>query len=88
MKLGPALKLRKILANKLGGPCPCVSCVLQSQVITAQTLPSSKTMPLCLGELKESSVNILNANNEPLSSKDNIGISCSSSPSASADSGS
>lgn len=28
MKLGPALKLRSVLAKKLGGPCPCVSCTL------------------------------------------------------------
>ncbi|KFB49260.1 AGAP010158-PA-like protein [Anopheles sinensis] len=26
MKLGPALKLRSMLAKKLGGPCPCALC--------------------------------------------------------------
>lgn len=35
MKLGPALKLRSILAKKLGGPCPCVACVAQAQQILA-----------------------------------------------------
>lgn len=38
MKLGPALKLRSVLAKKLGGPCPCVSCVAQvQQVLALQT---------------------------------------------------
>lgn len=38
MKLGPTLKLRSILAKKLGGPCPCVSCVAQvQQVLALQT---------------------------------------------------
>ncbi|EDX04647.1 GD22202 [Drosophila simulans] len=35
MKLGPALKLRSILAKKLGGPCPCVACVAQAQQMLA-----------------------------------------------------
>uniref|UniRef100_A0A1I8MTU6 SAM domain-containing protein n=1 Tax=Musca domestica TaxID=7370 RepID=A0A1I8MTU6_MUSDO len=35
MKLGPALKLRSMLAKKLGGPCPCVSCVAQAQQMLA-----------------------------------------------------
>lgn len=35
MKLGPALKLRSMLAKKLGGPCPCVACVAQAQQILA-----------------------------------------------------
>ncbi|XP_037958416.1 myosin-G heavy chain [Teleopsis dalmanni] len=35
MKLGPALKLRSMLAKKLGGPCPCVACVAQAQHILA-----------------------------------------------------
>ncbi|EAT42751.1 AAEL005743-PA [Aedes aegypti] len=26
MKLGPALKLKSMLAKKLGGPCPCALC--------------------------------------------------------------
>ncbi|KAM7350949.1 SAM-motif ubiquitously expressed punctatedly localized protein isoform 1-T4 [Cochliomyia hominivorax] len=38
MKLGPALKLRSVLAKKLGGPCPCVSCIaLVQQVLALQT---------------------------------------------------
>lgn len=38
MKLGPALKLRSVLAKKLGGPCPCVACVAQvQQVLALQT---------------------------------------------------
>ncbi|XP_058056302.1 uncharacterized protein LOC131207693 [Anopheles bellator] len=28
MKLGPALKLRSMLAKKLGGPCPCTLCAV------------------------------------------------------------
>lgn len=28
MKLGPALKLRSVLAKKLGGPCSCIACSL------------------------------------------------------------
>lgn len=41
MKLGPALKLRSILAKKLGGPCPCVSCttLLQQQQQQQQPPP-------------------------------------------------
>ncbi|XP_036329372.1 putative GPI-anchored protein pfl2 [Rhagoletis pomonella] len=38
MKLGPALKLRSLLAKKLGGPCPCVACLTQArQVLALQT---------------------------------------------------
>ncbi|XP_053961140.1 probable serine/threonine-protein kinase nek3 [Anastrepha ludens] len=35
MKLGPALKLRSILAKKLGGPCPCVTCITQARQMLA-----------------------------------------------------
>lgn len=35
LKLGPALKLRSVLAKKLGGPCPCVSCIAQVQQVLA-----------------------------------------------------
>ncbi|XP_055916456.1 putative uncharacterized protein DDB_G0281251 [Eupeodes corollae] len=35
MKLGPALKLKSMLAKKLGGPCPCVSCSSQAQLLAA-----------------------------------------------------
>ncbi|XP_012157920.1 uncharacterized protein LOC101460610 isoform X2 [Ceratitis capitata] len=31
MKLGPALKLRSMLAKKLGGPCPCAACITQAR---------------------------------------------------------
>ncbi|XP_053673893.1 uncharacterized transmembrane protein DDB_G0289901 [Anopheles nili] len=36
MKLGPALKLRSMLAKKLGGPCPCALC----------SVPPSATPPV------------------------------------------
>ncbi|XP_055858463.1 uncharacterized protein DDB_G0283357 [Episyrphus balteatus] len=35
MRLGPALKLKSMLAKKLGGPCPCVSCSSQAQLLAA-----------------------------------------------------
>ncbi|KAL5281940.1 SAMD11 family protein [Megaselia abdita] len=80
MKLGPALKFRRILSNKLGGPCPCVSCM--QQIITTQSTSGSNiATTLC-------HVNNRDIGNEHISIKDNLGISCSSSPSASADSAS
>lgn len=39
LKLGPALKLKSILAKKFGGPCPCVSCSLISPLGTNSNIP-------------------------------------------------
>uniref|UniRef100_A0A182XLF9 SAM domain-containing protein n=1 Tax=Anopheles quadriannulatus TaxID=34691 RepID=A0A182XLF9_ANOQN len=37
MKLGPALKLRSMLAKKLGGPCPCALCSVPTSMPPART---------------------------------------------------
>lgn len=40
MKLGPALKLKSMLAKRLGGPCPCALCAASSAA--ASQTPSSR----------------------------------------------
>lgn len=84
MKLGPALKFRRILSNKLGGPCPCVSCVQKTQILAAQSLSVSNlaaSSTKCQENIKEK-----DENSELISLKDNLEICGSTSPSASADS--
>ncbi|XP_067625154.1 serine-rich adhesin for platelets [Eurosta solidaginis] len=45
MKLGPALKLRSLLAKKLGGPCPCVACISQTrQMLSFQAAAKGGTV--------------------------------------------
>lgn len=74
MKLGPALKLRSVLAKKFGGPCPCVSCVLnahqmlalQASGTSADSTVVSEVKSNCNSHLAESLIldkRILNRNN-------------------------
>uniref|UniRef100_A0A182NPW7 SAM domain-containing protein n=1 Tax=Anopheles dirus TaxID=7168 RepID=A0A182NPW7_9DIPT len=41
MKLGPALKLRSMLAKKLGGPCPCALCSVPTPPVRTNSSGSS-----------------------------------------------
>ncbi|XP_050076994.1 probable serine/threonine-protein kinase DDB_G0282963 [Anopheles maculipalpis] len=43
MKLGPALKLRSMLAKKLGGPCPCALCSVPAPTPPARTNSSGSS---------------------------------------------
>ncbi|XP_052894384.1 probable serine/threonine-protein kinase nek3 [Anopheles moucheti] len=43
MKLGPALKLRSMLAKKLGGPCPCALCSVPASTPPARTNSSGSS---------------------------------------------
>lgn len=44
MKLGPALKLRSVLAKRLGGPCPCAGCTGGQSGVPAKP-PAPQTQP-------------------------------------------
>jgi hypothetical protein len=43
LKLGPALKLKSVLAKKLGGPCPCVSCSSTLKFTASNTTTATST---------------------------------------------
>ncbi|XP_023296256.2 probable serine/threonine-protein kinase DDB_G0282963 isoform X1 [Lucilia cuprina] len=83
MKLGPALKLRSVLAKKLGGPCPCVSCVAQVQQVlalqtggmTASTAAATIATPTTTSD---HTTNSISANVTAIGSSSNSSGSCNS----------
>ncbi|TMW48583.1 hypothetical protein DOY81_006338, partial [Sarcophaga bullata] len=64
LKLGPALKLRSVLAKKLGGPCPCVSCIAQVQQVLALQSGNMTAAPATIvaTTVKEGTINEANRN--------------------------
>lgn len=87
MKLGPALKLRSVLAKKLGGPCPCVSCVTQiQQMLSLQSgnmiaaPPSDTNINVSITEnnrhLHKKSLTITNDNNYSSNKTDSSKNNC------------
>ncbi|XP_061396150.1 serine-rich adhesin for platelets [Musca vetustissima] len=80
MKLGPALKLRSMLAKKLGGPCPCVACVAQAQQMLALQTAAGITPPN--SAMAENAANSYQPKSATLSGSDEINTNSSSNSSS------